>query len=143
MSAQLAVIMSLPVAGALVAWLCSRGYYRAAYGDRYQRGYGDGREAQIRVYQSSRVSLAAWREQAMPSAPPLPPPACDAYGDEEAVRVLGSWYPEAAGPPRYAQLSPDQLDDGPPTSEWARGLIAGIKQWGAEYQQSGGPPWRG
>lgn len=142
MTAQLAVIMALPAAGAVIAFLCTRGYYRAAYGDRYERGHADGRAAQIRAYQAARAPLTAWRETAMLPAPPPPPFAYDAYGAEETVRVLGSWYPPAAGPPRYSQLSPEQLDGGPPTSEWARDLIAGIETWNAEHLGNGGPPWQ-
>lgn len=143
MTATLALFLALPAAGAMIGFLCTQGYYRAAYGDRYERGYSDGQEAQIRAYQASRVSLDAWRTTVMLPAPPPPAFACGAYGDEETVRVLGSWHPEAAGPPRYAQLSPGQLDGGPPTSEWARDLIAGIEAWNAEYTADGGPPWRG
>lgn len=143
MTAQLAVGLGGPVLAAVIAWALTRGYYRAAYGDRYQRGYDDGRAAQIRVYQAARVPLSEWRTHLMLPAPPPPAFAYDAYGGEETVRVLGSWYPEATGPPRYADLAPEALDGGPPTSEWARDLIAGIEAWNAEYLASDGAPWPG
>ena len=116
---------------ALTAWLCTWGYYRAAYGDRYGRGYADGRAAQIRAYQDARTPLTAWQTAVM--RPALTPPQYpyDAYDDDDAITVLGSWFPESAGPPRYADLAPAALDPGPVTSEWARDLIAGIEQWNA------------
>lgn len=143
MTAALLIGIGGPVLAAVIAWLCTRGYYRAAYGDRYERGYADGQARQIRVYQDARVSLGAWRETRILRGLPPPEAAWDAHSDDDAVTVLGSWYPRAAGPPRYAELSPEQLDGGPPTSEWARNMIAGIEQWNAEHQLSGGPPWHG
>lgn len=143
MNALLATCLGLPVAGAVIAFLCTRGYYRAAYGDRYERGYADGRAAQIRAYQDATVSLGAWRAARGLHAAPPPQAARDAHSAADGVRVLGSWYPLASGPPRYAQLSPEALSEDPPTSEWARDMIAGIEQWNAEHQLSGGPPWQG
>lgn len=133
MTAQLVVIVAAIVAAAVITWLCTRGYYRAAYGDRYQRGYSDGQEAQIRAYTDARAYLPPWEKPRMLPAPLAPQPVPDAYSDAEAIRVTGSWRPAAGGPPSYAQLSPEQLDSGPPTSEWARDLIAGVEAWNAEY----------
>lgn len=132
-----------PVLSALAAWLCTRAYYRDAYGDRYQRGYADGREAQIRAYQDTRTALDHYQGPRMLPAPAPPQYPYDAYDGEPAVTVLGSWYPEASGPPRYADLAPAQLDDDPPTSEWARDLIAGIEKWNAEYLPDRDLPWAG
>jgi hypothetical protein len=140
---QLAVAFGGPVLAGIVAWLCTRGYYRAAYGDRYQRGYDDGRAAQIRAYQAARYTLPPWEQPGMLPAPPPPASAADAHGGDDIVRVLGSWYPEASGPPRYAQLPPEQLDGGPPTSEWARDLISGIERWNDEHLGNGNAPWPG
>ena len=141
MNAQLLVCLVLPAVGAVIAWLCARGYYRAAYGDRYERGYADGQEAQIRAYKGAGVCLRCWREgRAQPAA--LPPEAArDARSAAQDVRVLGSWYPLASGPPRYADLAPEQLDDDPPTSEWARDLIADVETWNVAHLGNGGPPW--
>ena len=143
MTAQLLVAFLTPVATAVVAWLCTRGYYRAAYGDRYGRGYADGQAAQIRVYQDHQVPPPWLHKPAMLPAPPPPAFAADWFGSEDTVRVLGSWYPEAKGPPRYAELSPEQLDGGPPTSEWARDLIAGIETWNAANLPDRDLPWAG
>src|SRR5262249_12251599 len=122
-TAQLAVALGGPLLAGVFAWLCTRGDYRAAYRDRYERGYAGGRAAQIRASQAARPTLPPWETPVMLPAPPPPAFAYDAHGDEETVRVLGSWHPEAKGPPRYADLAPGQLDGGPPTSEWARDLI--------------------
>jgi len=138
---QLLAVSCGTLLAAVIAWALTRGYYRAAYGDRYERGYADGRAAQIRAYQAARATLAPWETPGMLPAPPPPAFACDAHGDEDTVRVLGSWYPEAAGPPRYAQLSPEQLDGGPATSQWARDLIADVEQWNGKHLTNGGPPW--
>lgn len=141
MTAALLTGLGGPALAAVVVWLCTRGYYRAAYGDRYERGYADGQARQIRAYQDARVSLDAWRE-VRPLSPPAPQrPAYDWHDSDYAVTVLGSWYPLAAGPPRYAELSPEALDGGPATSEWARDLITGIESWNAQHLVNGGPPW--
>src|SRR5262249_37438256 len=58
--ARLAVALGGPLLAGFFAWLCTRGYYRAAYGDRYERGYADGRAAQIRAYQAARRTLPPW-----------------------------------------------------------------------------------
>lgn len=128
---------------ALVTLLCVRGFYRAAYGDRYQRGRDDEREAQIRARQAASPQLWHAPPPRMLPAPPPPSFPYDAYGDDDAVRVLGSWHPEAAGPPRYDQMPPGDLDDGPPTSEWARDLIAGIETWNAANLPGRDLPWAG
>lgn len=143
MTAQLLAAPAGIVVISVIVWLVTRSYYRAAYGDRYQRGYADGQARQIRAYQDARVSLDAWRETRALPAPPPPPFACDWHGGDDSGRVLGSWYPLAAGPPRYSELSPEALDGGPPTSECARDLIAGIESWNAEHLTNGGPPWQG
>lgn len=143
MTAQLGIVLAAIAAAAVIAWLCTRGYYRAAYGDRYERGYADGRAAQIRAYQDASVSLADWRKRPVLPAPAPPPPVYDAHSDAETVRVLGSWYPEATGPPRYAELSPESLGSEPPTSEWARDLIAGIEKWNAANLPGRDLPWAG
>ena len=141
MNGQLLVAFGGPVLAAVIAWALTRGYYRAAYGDRYERGYADGRAAQIRAYQAASVPLDEWRAAALTTAQQPPPFVYGSLSDGETVRVLGSWYPEAKGPPRYADLAPGQLDDGPPTSEWARDLIAGIEAWNVQHLGNGGPPW--
>ena len=116
---------------ALITWLCTWGYYRAAYGDRYQRGYADGQAAQIRAYQDARAPLTAWQKARMLSPPPAASWPQDRYGDDDKVTVLGSWFPRTARPSRYADLAPAALDPEPVTSEWARDLIAEIEQWNA------------
>lgn len=143
MTAQLLVGVGGPVLAAVIVWLLTRGYYRAAYGDRYERGYADGRAAQIRAYQDATVSLDAWRASRGLHAAPPPQAARNGHSDGGDVRVLGSWYPPAAGPPRYAELSPEALDGGPPTSEWARDLIAGIEKWNAANLPARDLPWPG
>lgn len=125
------------LAAALIAWACTWGYYRAAYGDRYQRGYADGQAAQIRAYQDVRAPLTTWRAAAVASGTIPPQYPYDAYDDDDKVTVLGSWFPKAAGPPRYADLAPAALDPEPETSEWARDLIAGIEEWNAENLPGG------
>lgn len=143
MTAQLLVVLGAIAAAAVIAWLCTRGYYRAAYGDRYERGYADGRAAQIRAYQDARAPLTAWQTRAVLTGGRELPPAQDAHSDVETVRVLGSWYPLASGPPRYAELSPESLSAEPPTSEWARDLIAGIEKWNAANLPGRDLPWAG
>lgn len=143
MTPQLVVVLAAIAAAAVIAWLCTRGYYRAAYGDRYERGYADGKAAQIRAYQDATVSLDAWRAVRGLHAAPPPQAASNGHSDGGDVHVLGSWYPLAAGPPRYAELSPEALDGGPPTSEWARDLIAGIEKWNAANLPARDLPWLG
>lgn len=141
MNAQLLAAVGGIVVASVIVWLVTRSYYRAAYGDRYERGYSDGRAAQIRAYQDHRLTLPAWRE-AVRHRPPWPPEAArDAHSAGNGRLVLGASYPPADGPPRYAQLSPEQLDPEPPTSEWARDLITGIESWNAKHLTNGGPPW--
>ena len=143
MTGTLALFLGLPAAGAVIGFLCTRGYYRAAYGDRYEHGYADGRAAQIRAYQAASTPLSAWQKTGMRWTPPPETWPADRYGAGDRVTVLGPWHPPASGPPRYAQLSPEALGDDPPTSEWARDLIAGIEQWNAASLPARDLPWQG
>lgn len=143
MTAQLGIVLAAIAAAGVIGWLCTRGYYRAAYGDRYERGYADGREAQIRAYQAATVSLSAWWASRIRRGLPPPEAAWGPHSNGQGRHVLGSWYPEAAGPPRYSQLSPEALDSGPETSEWARDLIAGIEKWNAANLPARDLPWQG
>ena len=129
---QLVIGAGGPALAAVVAWLCTRGYYRAAYGDRYQRGYADGQEAQIRAYADARATLPPWEKPRMLPAPHPMLAYYEARGGAQGAHAAGPGRPRPAWPDPYAQLSPEQLDDGPPTSEWARDLIARIEQWNAD-----------
>jgi hypothetical protein len=100
-------------AASLIVLLTCRGYYRAAYRDRYDKGRLDEREAQARAHPAADWRETIWRG-------PVP-----AWADRQ---LPAGWYDD-----HLDDRPPVALDHEPPTSEWAAGLIADVETWNAEH----------